>query len=308
MGPARYLLAFLLLAAGCASLDRSLYDLGREARWRAADLEPRTVTVDDRPVTYLERSGDGPTVVLVHGFGGSSDHWLSFVAALPDGYRVIVPDLAGHGGSEATPSVAYDAPRLAHELEAALRVIAPGRFHLAGSSLGGEVAALVALQRPDRVRSLALYDPAGVASPIPSRVDSLAAAGDLVLIPTSRAGFDRLYELSFVDPPSLPGPARNVLAADIAGRASFLRDLFAALGTERDLLRDRLAEIEPPTLLVWGADDYIIHPSAVSIWAEGLPRVEVRVVPGVGHAPMLERPRETAEAYADFLRRVESGG
>lgn len=297
-------LALLLLAAaGCGVLREPVVDTGFEVRRAIAGLDTREVVVDGRPVAFLERGGAGPTVVLLHGFGTSKDAWVRFAGALPDSFRVLAPDLAGHGGSVRDSSVAYDAPRLAAEVSAWLDVVAPGAVHVAGNSLGGEVAALLALDRPDRVRSLALFDPAGVDAPRPSTLDSLGEAGAAnPLIPTDRAGVDRLYRLVFVGDPGIPGPARDVLAEDYARRAPFFRDLFQAIGYEnRDRIRPRLGEIEPPVLLVWGAEDAVIDPSAAEVWVDGLPNATLEILDGVGHVPMTEQPEETADLFVRFV-------
>lgn len=296
-------LYLLLAVAGCGAVERTLVDAEIDARRAEAELVEREVVLDGRPVAYLERDGDGPPLVLLHGFGASKDAWLGFVEALPDGPRVLVPDLAGHGGSIRDSSVVYDAPRLAAEVGAWLDAVAPEPVHVAGNSLGGEVAALLALDRPEQVQTLALYAPAGVLSSERSVRDSLLARGENVLVPTTRAELDRLYDLIFVGDPGIPGPARDVLAADYARRAPFLRDLFDTLGDAPNLLRPRLDEIERPVLLVWGAEDRILHPSAVEVWADGLPNETLQILSGVGHAPMIERPEETARTFLAFVRR-----
>jgi abhydrolase domain-containing protein 6 len=295
------LLLAVLLLAGCGPIQGLLFDAVVGQRRAAAGLTERTVEVSGRRVAYLERPGDGPTLVLVHGFAASKDSWLAFVAALPAGPRVLVPDLAGHGDSVRDTAAVYDAGRLAAEVSAWLDVVAPGPVHVAGNSLGGEVAALLALDRPDRVETVALYDPAGVIPPTASRRDSMLARGDNILIPTTRPEFDRLLALSFVGDPGIPGPARDVLVADYARRAPFLRDLFDQLAVDPDRFRPRLGDIPQPVLLVWGAQDRIIDPSAAAIWALGLSDVTLQILDGVGHAPMMEAPTVTARAYAAFL-------
>ena len=294
--------ALLLAVAGCGVLREPVVDTGLEVRRALAGLDTREATVDGRTVAYLERDGAGPTVVLLHGFGTSKDAWVGFADALPDSFRVLAPDLAGHGLSDRDTTVAYGAPRLAAEVDAWLDAVAPGPVHVAGNSLGGEVAALLALDRPARVRSLALFGPAGVDAPEPSTLDSLGAAGAAnPLIPVDRAGVDGLLALVFAGDPGIPGPARDVLAADYAARAPFLRGLFARLAERRDWLRPRLREIGAPVLLVWGAEDRVLDPSAADVWAAGLPDATVRVLSGVGHVPMTERPDETAALFVRFV-------
>ena len=300
--------ALLLAAAGCGVVREPVVDTGLEVRRALAGLDTREATVGGRAVAYLERGGPGPTAVLLHGFGTSKDAWVGFADALPDSFRVLVPDLAGHGGSVRDTAAAYDAPRLAAEVGAWLDAVAPGPVHVAGNSLGGEVAALLALDRPGRVRSLALFGPAGVDAPRPSTLDSLGAAGaENPLVPVDRAGVDRLLGLVFAGDPGVPGPARDVLAADYAARAPFLRALFARLAERRDRLRPRLGEIDAPVLLVWGAEDRVLDPSAAGVWAEGLSDVTVRVLPGVGHVPMTERPDETAALFVRFVAGLSGG-
>lgn len=291
----------LVVLAGCGGLKESLVERGIADRRAEAGFEPREVVVNGRPVAYLERPGSGPALVLVHGFGASKDAWLRFAAAYPGGRRLLAPDLAGHGGSARDSSVAYDTERLADEARAWLDAVAPGAVDLVGNSLGGAVAARLALRRPERIRRLVLMDPAGVRGPEPTAVDSALARGEVLLVPTTRAELDWLFDAIFVADPEIPGPARDVLAADYARRAPFLRDLLGTVAQEVDALRPRLGEIEPPTLVIWGAEDRIISPSAVPIWEAGLPDGEAIVLPGVGHAPMQERPAETTRLVTDFL-------
>ena len=96
------------------------------------------------------------------------------------------------------------------------------------------------------------------------------------------------------------------MAAETARRAPFLRALFAELSVDPDRLRPRLDEIRQPALLVWGAQDRIIDPSAADVWAAGLPDVTLQILAGVGHAPMMEAPAVTARAYSAFLARTVS--
>lgn len=294
--------ALLLVAlGGCGLLRSTLVDAVVADRRADAGLETREVVVDGRPVAYLERPGAEPALVLVHGFGASKDAWLAFADAFPEGRRLLAPDLAGHGGSIRDTTVAYDTERLVAEAGAWLDVVAPGPVDLAGNSLGGAVAAGLALRRPDRVRRLVLIDAAGVRGTEPTALDSALARGEMPLVPTTRAAYDRFLDLAFVGDPGIPGPARDVLAADTAERAPFLRALFRRIAVDGDALRPLLGQIRQPTLILWGAGDRVLSPSAVPLWEAGLPDARAVVLPSVGHAPMQERPAETARLLTDFL-------
>lgn len=302
----KLLLLTCLALAGCRSTERALVDVGFTAQRSAAGLGAREAVVDGRPVAYLERPGSGPTVVLLHGFGGDSDHWVYFTDTLADSFRVLAPDLAGHGGSARDTSEAYTPERLADEVRAWMDAVAPEAVHLVGNSLGGGVAVLITLRAPARVRSLALLAPAGVPAPEASPFDSLLASGENALIPTSREAFDRLYDLTFVVRPPLPSGALHVLADDAARRAPFLRGLFASMRDAHHALLPRLPDLARPVLLVWGERDRILDPSAAAAWAEALPDVRVVHLPETGHLPMIERPEETARLLEAFIASLPS--
>ncbi len=288
--------------AARGTVQRRLVYAGVAKQRAASGFERREGSVDGRRTVWLERPGDGPTVAFVHGFNSGKDVWLRYASAVPADWHLLAPDLPGHGDSEADAAIAYDPPALADALVVWLDAVAPGPVHLVGSSLGGEVAARVALAHPERVASLALFNPAGVAPPEPSDMDRLAEAGDYVLIPTDRETLDRLYAHVFVAPPDIPAVARTVFAADAAARAPFMRDLLARVGDARDALREHLPSLAVPTLVVWGDADRVLHPSSARVWEAALPDgAEVHVLPGVGHAPMMEAPDATAALHVPLV-------
>ena len=295
-----FLFVLALAASGCSAVKEAAVDAAVASRRADAGLETRSVTVDGRRVAYLEREGAEPALVLIHGFGAEKDGWLEFAGALPRGRRVLVPDLPGHGGSQAGPG-AYGPFRLTDEVAAWLAAVTDEPADLVGNSLGGLVATLVASREPDGVRRLVLMDPAGVAAPEPSGLDSLLAAGANPLVPTTRAEYDRLLDLVFAGDPEIPGPARDVLAAQARDRAPFLRALFDDIRGDEGDVRPILPTVRQPTLVVWGALDRVLSPSAGPVWAESLPDARLVVLPGVGHAPMMEAPAESARLAAGFL-------
>ena len=297
----RLLLAFLVLAAsGCGVVKRAAVDTVVSSRRADAGLAERTVTVDGRRVAYLERAGSEPALVLIHGFGAEKDGWLEFVGALPEGRRVLVPDLPGHGGSQAGAG-AYGAFRLTDEVADWLAAVTDQPADLVGNSLGGLVATLIASREPDGVRRLVLMDPAGVDAPQPTGLDSLLAAGQNPLIPTTRAEYDRLLDLVFEGDPEIPGPARDVLAAQARDRAPFLRALFENIQGDEGDLRPVLPTVRQPTLVIWGGRDRVLSPSAGPVWEGLLPDARLVVLPGVGHAPMMEAPQASVRLVTDFL-------
>ena len=110
MKKASYLLLFALsvfLFAGCSSVRKSIFNLGLSIERCRSDLDYRTLSVDGQRYAYLEREGDGDTIILLHGFAANKDSWIRFVRYLPLSYRVIVLDMPGHGDSRLDMNQTY---------------------------------------------------------------------------------------------------------------------------------------------------------------------------------------------------------
>jgi pimeloyl-ACP methyl ester carboxylesterase len=116
---------------------------------------------------HMDFSGpeSGTPLVLLHGFGGDGSAWDAVKAELPDTVRVITVDLPGHGGSLNSDGRG-GAGRMAKAILAGLDAAGVTSFHLAGHSMGGAVSALIAMRAPDRVKSLTLVAPGGMAKEI----------------------------------------------------------------------------------------------------------------------------------------------
>jgi len=177
------------------------------------------------------------------------------------------------------------------------------RFHLAGSSLGGYIAGFYASEYPEKVKSLALFNPAGVNSPIQSDLwRRYAEKGENALVYRTEEGFEEILRLIFYRVPPVPGPFRTYFAELGASNYAFYRKVL------RDLdqgglyqLEPRLSRVEARTLVVWGADDRILHVSGAEIFRKGLKNVKVVILDQCGHAPFFEKRKETTKAYQDFL-------
>src|SRR5437764_1003982 len=133
-----------------------------ESKRRLDGFENREVVVDGARLGYAV-SGDGPAIVLVHGLGGTVENWRAVARALAERHRVLVPDLPGHGRSEALPVAAHlDALADAVFATAAAEGIDGAAW--VGHSLGGTIALRAAVRRPDAVRGVVLAAAAGIGS------------------------------------------------------------------------------------------------------------------------------------------------
>jgi len=270
-------------------------------RWQAG-LTRHTVQVDDHRWVYLE-DGRGETILFVHGFGMEKDGWGLFLKAFSNSYRLIVPDLPGFGENSRLESANYDVLSQVKRLNRFVESLGLNRFHLVGSSMGGYIAGFYASEYPEKVKSLALFNPAGVSSRDPSDLwRRYAETGELALLYKTKEGFEDLLALLLYRVPPVPGPFKNYFAELGASNYVFygkvLRDLERG-GMHQ--LEPRLPRVQARTLVLWGANDRILHVSGAERFREGLKNVKVVILDQCGHAPFFEKRKETTKVYQDFL-------
>lgn len=236
-----------------------------------------------------------PPLVFVHSLGTELRIWDAVVAQLPANRRVRV-DLRGHGLSDA-PSGDYALATLAADVLGVLEQLGVGAAVFVGVSIGGQVALQAALDRPERVAGLVLLDTAariGDRAAWEARRSEVRAHG---LAPSAEAIVGRWFPpASRARDPLAPRGYRNLLVrtpvAGYLGACAALRDAD---------LRDRIADIAQPTLVLCGAEDTATPPALVRGLADALPNARYAEIAGAGHLPCLDRPDEVAAHVTAFL-------
>jgi abhydrolase domain-containing protein 6 len=272
------------------------------------------VMVDDLPMAYLE-GGDGEVILLLHGFTANKDHWTRVARLLTPQYRVIAVDLPGFGESGLVDGGDYSIEAQAERIRSFVRTLGLTRFHLGGSSTGGNIAGAYAARYPETVESLWLISPLGVSGAQPSDVEQMIASGAPSPLIIERPGqFGDVLDIVFDNRPYLPRSVRRHLAVQAAARYHHYQWVY---GQIRDIgpdgrplpatpLQPLLAGSPLPTLIVWGERDRVLDVSGAALLAEVMPNAQVEIMPRVGHLPMLERPEATAERYLEFLDALEA--
>jgi pimeloyl-ACP methyl ester carboxylesterase len=274
------------------------------AEARAYGLRESHVDVGDTRLAVLEGGpADAPAVVLLHGYTADRVVWMRFARHLVRDHRVVVPELAGHGASGFTTGTGFSAPEQAGRVAVLMDRLGIEGAHVAGNSMGGFVAATLALAHPHRVRSLLLSDAVGVASPEPSEAELEIRAGRNPFLLDDVAAFPEFYAMTMARPPFVPGFVRSAIAADYVARRHQLEEIYTDFWGVATL-DDRLGEVSAPTLVMWGEQDRLVHPSTAQVWADGIPGARTVRYPDAGHMPMLELPRLAATDYRAFLHRL----
>lgn len=270
-------------------------------RWKAG-LKPDRTELADHRVHYVA-GGQGPTLVLLHGFGAGHAGWLFAARHLTPHLRVIIPDLPGFGASSYHPQTDYGVDAQAQRLHQLVERLGLERFHLGGISLGGQIGAAYAARYPQKVRSLWLLAPSGVEGATRSELERRLLRGDNPLLVDTPIQFAELMELVLTKPSSLPTPILRHLARQAMRRHDANRRIFEQLMAQHTPLEERVRGLAIPTLIHWGAEDRVLHPSGADILGQRIADAEVRILPAIGHAPLAERPREVAQGYLRFLER-----
>ncbi|MGH7047372.1 MAG: acetoin dehydrogenase dihydrolipoyllysine-residue acetyltransferase subunit [Stellaceae bacterium] len=259
-----------------------------EAAGRVTTPQPREIDAGGRRLRYLELgAGNCTPLVLIHGFGGDLNTWMFTQPALAEGRRTIAIELPGHGGS--TKEVGSGDPdALTNAAEAALAGLAIERCHLIGHSMGGAIAALLALRQPGQIASLTLIASAGLGPEINAGfIDGFVRAG------RRREAMMALNQLVY-DPASISrAMVEEVLRYKrLDGVAAALATIAGAWfpnGRQTLDLRARITAPGLPVQLIWGRDDRIIPVAQAEALA---PRLPVAILDAAGHLPHLEKPIE----------------
>ncbi|MCU9950209.1 alpha/beta fold hydrolase [Pseudomonas sp. PDM13] len=294
-----------LLAALAATLYFSPAALMATARFvecQLAGFSAHSTTVGDLDIAYYEGGpASGETLVMVHGFGANKDNWLRMARHFTDRYRVIALDLPGFGDSS-RPAGSYDVGTQAERLASFIATLGAGKVHLVGNSMGGHIVALYAARYPQQVRSLALFDNAGVTAPHKSELYERLERGDAnPLIVASVADYDQLMDFVFVEKPPMPGSLKRYLAEQSMANREHYQQVFQHLVQRYVPLEPELPKITAPTLLLWGDRDRVLDVSSIEVMKPLLGKSSVVVMKDCGHVPMIERPAETAAHYQAFL-------
>ena len=280
--------------------------------------------VGDVHVRRGPRSGGEPAL-FVHGLGGSATNWTDLMGLLGDRLQGDAVDLPGFGHSPPPQDGRYTVGAHARAVVRLLERQGGRPVHLFGNSLGGAVSTRVAADRPDLVRTLTLVSPA-----LPNlrptrgsdpRLPLLLLPGLSTLVqrrladvtPEQRAR--AVLDLCFADPASIPPQRRAEAVAEVRRRNGLPHTVDAFTLSLRALASSylvrgpkavwaRVATVQAPTLLVWGALDRLVDVSLAPRAARTFPDARLLVLDDVGHVAQMERPEIVARAFLGMLEEL----
>jgi pimeloyl-ACP methyl ester carboxylesterase len=293
----------LLAPAGSAGTVAAKIDLDR------FDAARKTVALPDGERLAYVLMGDphGEPVVLIHGYTDSARDWVPLVPYLAPQFRLILPDLRGHGRS-GKPECCYTRFDFAYDVKLLLDALAVKRADIVGHSLGSYVAQTFAEVWPERTRRVVRISSSGCprpGSPAPRAAHDFAAQIRQLhepLDPDSPFMIEWWSSPTPVDPDFIRRQRQD--AARIPLRV-WLAILDQGL-VDTDLQRT-LPRLKAPTLLIWGSADPLMEEEVRQTLREALPQAEVKVFPGLGHNPFWEQPAQVAAVINKFLKPPAAG-
>lgn len=283
----------------------TLVEAGINHERQQAGLELKQISVAEHDMPYLSGGPENaPVLLMLHGYAANKDNWVRFAAQFNDRYRIIAPDLPGFGDNSRLDNQSYDVIHQVERLQAFADALKLPRFHLLGNSMGGLIAAAYSLEHPDKVLSLGLLNSAGVSEPSPSLRSQAWSEGKNILLLENSNDLDRLFALAFNHPPKMPQIAKDYISQKALEQKSFNEKIAKDLTTAPYDLEGQLGLIKTPSLIIWGDSDRIIDVSSASVFSQGLASSTTIIMEDTGHMPMLERPKQTAQHYQQFLRTI----
>lgn len=264
---------------------------------------------DRGPRLWYEERGSGPVLVLVHGWCMSSAVWRFQLETLSAGFRVIAPDLRGHGRSEKSVD-GYTFDGFSADIAALFRQLDLREALLAGWSLGAQAVMLAGTRLEQRLAGLALISgtPRFTATAdFPHALGAVEADGMGVKVRRNMGraldGFTaRMFAPGELDDTVLAGKIRELLAEIPLPDPEMALQSLISLATAD--MRPLLPALRLPTLIINGDRDPICLPQASRYLAEAIASSEQVVIAGCGHAPFLTHSRQFNETIVRFGRRI----
>jgi pimeloyl-ACP methyl ester carboxylesterase len=293
------LLVVVLVAAGLIFYRYPLWVGDQQIRFRLwrEGVKSEYVEAGGYRLHYFEAGppgGGGTPLVLVHGLGARGEDWAAMIPALAaQGFHVYAPDLLGYGRSP-KPDVDYSITLEEQTVVQFMQAMHVPRADVGGWSMGGWIAMKLALDHPEMVDRLAIYDSAGIYFP--------ATWEPALFTPSDVAGVTKLIAMLTPKPRPLPSFAAEAALRKLEGNAWVVQRSLSAMTNGKDLLDFRLQGITKPMLIVWGSRDDLIPLSVGERIHKSVPQSVLNVVEGCGHLAPAECPGPVIEGTVEFLR------
>lgn len=287
------LLATVLVIGACSDGAEAPQDVTQSPYFSEND---QIIDLEGQAIRYRDTGPrDAQALVLLHGFTDSLHTWDGIADILDEEFRVLRPDLPGHGLSGLNPDGDYRTSTLVSRVSDFIEYTGATDPILVGNSLGGLVAWRLASNSPDDFKGLVLLAPGGVpANGVGEEPIDVPAMLSFYLKNAPAAGVKASVEAMYADPSRIEEGRIEQYRDLMAGQG----DAFVGLAGQFTLPdpADALAQVTTPTILIWGDQDVLLPIEQADVFQANLPNVELIRLEGVGHLPQAEAPDVVIDA------------
>ena len=283
--------------------DISVEDLKKEY----TNEQSQFIEVDEINVHFRDE-GEGFPIVLIHGTAASLHTWDAWTDELKKTNRVIRMDLPAFGITGPNKNADYSIEAYTTFLHSFLEKLKLEKFHLAGNSLGGNIAWDYTADYPSKVEKLILVDASGLptnkSQPAIFKMAKTPILNSLFLYITPRFLIKKNIEEVYEDDSKITDELINryhKMALRVGNRKAFIDRAKTDFKLDTQVNLEKLKSIQTPTLLIWGAKDLWIPIANGIRMNEILVNSKLEVLENSGHVPMEENPRESLKLMNDFL-------
>jgi len=256
-------------------------------------------------INYVD-TGEGEAIVLIHGHPFDHTMWQPQIDAFSGNHRVIVPDLRGYGKSSLPETGKSRFEDYATDIIQLLDVLGVGNFHVAGLSMGGQLAMEVYRQAPGRVKSLVLADTfAGLDTPEGKKArndgaDRMEREG---MNGYANGSIHKMIKADHVT--TMPKVAAQVMRMMTSTLPKAAATAMRARSERIDYLNEVLPQIKVPALIVVGRQDEFTPVAKAEEMRAAIPNSKLVVIEDAGHMPNLERVEEFNTIVLAFLEETD---
>jgi pimeloyl-ACP methyl ester carboxylesterase len=269
------------------------------------------IQIDQIATRYWKLGEQGSPVLLIHGQGGAIDYWYKNVFALAQHHQVYALDWVGSGKSD-KPKTTYTIDDICQFVLHFMDAVGLSHASLIAGSVGGAIALKIALASPERVDKLVLIGSGGLGKEVAfsARFTSLSGVGELLNHPSPGAAKFMMQQCVYDPLPYLNDREfmdlvlRNMSSEILQFQTRTFRTMGNFFGMKPAFLRsvrDRLSEIQSPTLIVWGKQDRAFPVSHAEVAMKGIPQAKLKLFDQCGHLPYLEYADEFNRSVLEFL-------
>ncbi len=280
------------------SIQSSLFNAYLKCERYFAGLQFKCLRVEEGEFVYLE-GGQGPTLLLLHGFGADKDSWNKLAKQLTSRFHVVALDIPGFGDSY-SPKGGYDIASQARRVSNFITRKGLQDFTVMGNSYGGYIAALLSNQYPGKIKRSILISPLGFEQvPLTDLFENVVKGQLPLLLPRNLSEFSQLLNVCFYKMPFIPTFAKKQMLKRNLDNATLHHNLFYQTHLCIDgrlrfdyALERLLIGIQVPTHIIWGEQDAILSAEALQLLKQiDNEYITQNCMDRMGHLPQIENPK-----------------